>query len=160
MFLFLFLFLFFKINNNIFLVKFANLHIFKSELNYFVFNVQFPRRPRPHYPCQFNLINLSDPTFLCMYMRPGPNNLVPAPGIPGSSGQPGIQPAQVGINPTVRFYELLDALKMEYEIILQSGSMHHDSSNKLTINEYEAKGTLNFITFYFIQFQYFGLFLF
>lgn len=62
-----------------------------------------------------------------MYMRP-PNqsNLAPAPSGPG-------------MNPTVRFYELLDALKMEYDLSVQQ-THNYDSGNKISFNDYEAKG--------------------
>ncbi len=66
-----------------------------------------------------------------MYMRPPPqSNLAPAPSGPG-------------MNPTVRFYELLDALKMEYDLSVQQtghGVHNYDSGNKISFNDYEAKG--------------------
>lgn len=51
-------------------------------------------------------------------------------------------PSGPGMNPSVRFYELLDALKMEYDLTVQSGhGMHnYDSGNKMTFVDYEAKG--------------------
>lgn len=68
-----------------------------------------------------------------MYMRP-PSALAPNNSqIPGSAA---------GMNPSSnRFYELLDALKMEYDLSLQhSASGHFDSTHKMTANEYESKG--------------------
>lgn len=75
-------------------------------------------------------------------MRAPPSALAPAPGVPqtnsGHAGMSGIS------NHAVRFYELLDALKMEYDLSMQqSSSMHHESLNKMSQADYETKGISN-----------------
>lgn len=95
-----------------------------------------------------------------MYMRGPPSSLAPAPGISsatvpsnsGGTGMPGV------INHSVRFYELLDALKMEYDLSIQQSSGLIDSSNKMSQSDYEAKGNknkciLNLFTLHVVQVQ-------
>ena len=79
-----------------------------------------------------------------MYMRGPPASIAPVPGIPvpsapsnSSNGMPGIT------NHSVRFYELLDALKMEYDLAFQQSSGLIDSANKMSQFEYETKGSKN-----------------
>lgn len=77
-------------------------------------------------------------------MRAPPSNLAPAPGIPNTNGPSNsVQSVMPGIsNHSVRFYELLDALKMEYDLSVQqsNGLHHHDTSNKMNQTDYETKG--------------------
>ena len=57
-------------------------------------------------------------------MRPPPNSQLP--GVSNSSN---------------RFYELLDALKIEYDMSIQQSAAHHyDSAPKMTANEYDSRG--------------------
>lgn len=75
-----------------------------------------------------------------MYMRPPPSSLAPAPGMPPSNSGTGMPAIS---SHAARFYELLDALKVEYDMsVQQSSSMHHDSSHKMTQADYEIKGKL------------------
>lgn len=80
-----------------------------------------------------------------MYMRGPPSSIAPAPGIPGTTiptnnsnnsaaGMPGIT------NHSMRFYELLDALKMEYDLSVQQSSGLQENSNKMSQSDYESKG--------------------
>ena len=78
-------------------------------------------------------------------MRGPPSSLAPAPGIPGTTpsinsgtGMPLIS------NHSMRFYELLDALKMEYDLSVQQSSGLIDPSNKMSQSEYETKGKDDF----------------
>lgn len=81
-----------------------------------------------------------------MYMRGPPSSIAPAPGISGataptnnnssSTGMPGIT------NHSMRFYELLDALKMEYDLSVQQSSGLIENSNKMSQSDYEAKGKM------------------
>lgn len=64
-----------------------------------------------------------------MYMRP--NTLAPAPGTSNS------HPPQ---HQQHRFYELLDALKMEYDLTAQGSGNGGESGNKMALNDYESKG--------------------
>lgn len=73
-----------------------------------------------------------------MYMRAPPNSLAPAPGIPIAA-----VPGNNGLSShSVRFYELLDALKMEYDLTTQqsNSSLHPETANKMSPSDYEAKG--------------------
>lgn len=81
-----------------------------------------------------------------MYMRGPPSSLAPtALGIPGAAAQTISGTGIPGItNHSMRFYELLDALKMEYDISVQQSSGLIDPSNKMSQSDYEAKGNADF----------------
>ena len=56
-------------------------------------------------------------------------------------GNVGVQNNNNNNNPAVRFYELLDALKMEYDLVLQCSSAGGiDTTHKMSQSEYESKG--------------------
>jgi hypothetical protein len=75
-----------------------------------------------------------------MYMRGPPTSLAPA-GIPGATSQTNSGTGMPGItNHSVRFYELLDALKMEYDLSVQQSSGLLDATNKMSQSDYETKG--------------------
>lgn len=77
-----------------------------------------------------------------MYMRP--NTLAPAPSGTSAPLQPvlpSIQAHQLtSHNSQNRFYELLDALKMEYDLAAQASGSLAESGNKMSLNDYEGKG--------------------
>lgn len=60
-----------------------------------------------------------------MYLRPANSAPQPLPANLPSS--------------TTRFYDLLDALKMEYELASHANS-HSDATNKMSAGDYEVKG--------------------
>ena len=91
-----------------------------------------------------------------MYMRP--NTLAPAPGAAASlqplQPQPQLQPN--AHHSQHRFYELLDALKLEYDLAAQASGGVPEMGNKMSINDYESKGRFQmFLDNQFKQFSHF-----
>ena len=69
-----------------------------------------------------------------------PNTLAPAPSL--QPAQPSIQPQQSAAHHSQqRFYELLDALRMEYDLAAQNSGNGPESGIKMSLNDYEGRGT-------------------
>ena len=78
-----------------------------------------------------------------MYMRP--NTLAPAPSLQSTQPpplQPQQPPSSAGVHSHQRFYELLEALRMEYELTAQhnAGNGPDSGMNKMPLNDYESRG--------------------
>ena len=73
-----------------------------------------------------------------MYTRPPPASQTAPPPVTTNFSNSG----PVGMNHSVRFYELLDALKMEYDLSVQSIGHFYYNNKMMTSSEFENKSKL------------------